>query len=167
MSATTMPYSTLGSGAMSRLVRAGLLTGVSDAIWAMVATVFVFHRGSAASVWRGVASVLIGKDALTGGAPATVLGLVMHFGVAFAWSAVFLLLVTRSHWLRAVLDSPYGVLKVAAVYGPFIWAFMSFVFIPLFTHHMPTVTINWWTQAAGHIIFVGLPLVWAIGTGSR
>ena len=143
MSATTMPYSTLRSNAMSRLIRAWLFTGISDALWAMVATVFVFHRGTAASVWRGVASVLIGTGALTGGAPAVALGLAMHFGVAFAWSAIFLLLVTRSHWLRAVLDSPYGVLKVAAVYGPFIWAFMSFAFIPLFTHRMPTVTINW------------------------
>jgi hypothetical protein len=167
MSATTMPYSTLGAGATSRLVRAWLFTGVSDAIWAMVATVFVFHRGSAASVWRGVASVLIGKEALTGGTSATIIGLVMHFGVAFAWSAIFLLLVTRSPWLRAVLDSSYGILKVAAVYGPFIWAFMSFVFIPLFTHRMPTVTINWWVQAAGHIVFVGLPLVSSIGSGSR
>ncbi|MEO5818789.1 MAG: hypothetical protein ABIT20_26205 [Gemmatimonadaceae bacterium] len=167
MSATTMPYSTFGAGARSRLVRAWLFTGVSDAIWAMVATVFVFHRGTAGSVWRGVASVLLGKDALTGGVPATIIGLVLHFGVAFAWSAIFLLLVTRSPKLRAVLDSPYGILEVAAVYGPFIWAFMSFVFIPVFTHRMPTVTINWWIQAVGHIVFVGLPLVWSIGSGSR
>jgi hypothetical protein len=167
MSATTLPYSTLGSGAISRLVRAGLLTGISDAIWAMVAQVFIYHRGSAASVWRGVASVLVGKGAITGGAPATALGLVMHFGVAFAWSAVFLLLVTRSYWLRAVLDSPYGVFKVAAVYGPFIWIVMSFVVIPLFVHHMPVVTINWWIQLAGHMLFVGLPLVSSIGSGSR
>ncbi|MEO8335515.1 MAG: hypothetical protein ABI664_11115 [bacterium] len=167
MSAATMPYSSLGAGAASRLIRAGLFTGVSDAVWAMVLQVFIYHRGSAGSVWRGVASVLIGKGAITGGAPATVLGLVMHFGVAFAWSAIFLLLVTRSPWLRAILDSPYGVLKVAAVYGPFIWAFMSFIFIPMFTHHLPTVTINWWIQAAGHMLFVGLPLVASIGSGSR
>jgi hypothetical protein len=167
MTATMLPYSTFGSGAKSRLIRAGLLTGVSDAIWAMVLQVFIYHRGSAASVWRGVASVVIGKGALTGGTPATVLGLAMHFGVAFTWSAVFLLLVTRSPWLRAVLDSPYGVLKVAAVYGPFIWAFMSFVVIALLTHRMPAVTINWWIQAAGHMVFVGLPLVSSIGSGSR
>jgi len=167
MSAAAVPYSTFGRSATSRLVRAGLFTGVSDAIWAMVAQVFVFHRGSAASVWRGVASVLVGKEAITGGVPATVLGLLMHFGVAFAWSAIFLLLVTRSHKLRAILDSPYGIFKVAAMYGPFIWIFMSFVFIPLFTHRMPTVTINWWIQVVGHVLFVGLPLVSSIGSGSR
>jgi hypothetical protein len=167
MSAAAVPYSTVGSRATSRLIRAGLLTGVSDAIWAMVAAVLVFHRTSAAGVWRGVASVLLGKEALTGGAPATIIGLVMHFGVAFSWSAIFLFLVTRSPKLRAVLDSPYGVLKVAAIYGPFIWAFMSFVFIPLFTHRLPTVTINWWVQLVGHMIFVGLPLVSSIGSGSR
>lgn len=152
---------------MSRLVRAGLLTGICDALWAMVAQVFVFHRGSAVSVWQGVASVLVGKGAITGGAPATALGLVMHFGVAFAWSAVFLLLVMRSYWLRAILDSPYGAFKIAAVYGPFIWIVMSFVVIPLFVHRMPVVTINWWIQLAGHLLFVGLPLVSSIGSGSK
>ena len=42
----------------------------------------------------------------------------------------------------AILDSPDGVLKIAAVYGPFIWTFMSFAFIPLFTHRIPTVTVD-------------------------
>ena len=167
MSAAAVPFSTFGQSATSRLIRAGLSTGVSDAIWAMVAQVFVFQRGSATGVWRGVASVLVGKEALTGGIPATILGLVMHFGVAFSWSAIFLVLVTRSHKLRAILDSPYGVLKVAAVYGPFIWVFMSFVFIPLFTHRLPTVTLNWGIQLVGHILFVGLPLVSQIGSGSK
>lgn len=167
MTAAALPYSTVGRSAMSRLLRAGVLTGISDALWAIVLTVVIHQRGTAGSVWRGVASVVFGKERLTGGVPATILGLVMHFGVAFTWSAIFLLLVTRSHWLRAVLDSPYGILKVAAVYGPFIWVAMSFVVIPLFTHRLPPVTINWWVQFAGHFLFVGVPLVWSIGSGSR
>jgi hypothetical protein len=167
MSAVAVPYSTLGQNATSRLVRAGLLTGVVDALWAMVLQVFIYHRGDAASVWQGVASVLIGKDALTGGTPMTLLGLVMHFSVAFTWSAIFLVLVSRSSRLRSILDSPYGVFKVAAIYGPCIWIIMSLVVIPLLVHRFPAITVRWFIQLAGHFPFVGLPIVASIGSGSR
>lgn len=167
MSAAAVPHSSFGRDAMSRLVRAGVITGISDALWAIVLQVFIYQRGSASRVWQGVASVLIGKAALDGGTATVVLGLVMHFFVAFTWSAIFLLLVIRSPRLRAILDSPYGVLRVAAVYGPLIWVVMSWMVIPIFVHHFAAMTINWWIQLAGHIAFVGLPLVWSIGSGSR
>ena len=37
----------------------------------------------------------------------------------------------RASAVRRVLDSPYGAVKVAAVYGPFIWMVMSLAVIPL------------------------------------
>jgi hypothetical protein len=102
---------------------------------------------------------------LDGGVPAVLLGLVVHFAVALTWSAVFLLLVRRSAWLRRVVNSPHGVIKVAAVYGPLIWITMSRVAIPAVTHTMPAITYRWWIQLAGHVVFVGLPIVWAIRDG--
>jgi uncharacterized membrane protein YagU involved in acid resistance len=65
--------------------------------------------------------------------------------------------------VRRVLDTPYGVAKVAAVYGPFIWLMMSLVVIPLLTHRPPTITYRWWVQLIGHFPFVGLPIVASIG----
>jgi len=122
MSAVAVPYSTLGPETRRPgSSGAGVLTGIVDALWAIVLTVFIYQRGDAAGVWKRRCKCPLGKDALTGGTPMTLLGLVMHFCVAFTWSAVFLLLVSRSSWLRSVLDSPYGVLKVAAIYGPCIW----------------------------------------------
>jgi hypothetical protein len=69
--------------------------------------------------------------------------------------------------LRSVLDSPYGVLEVAAVYGPMIWIVMSVVVIPLLTRRPVAITGRWWIQLAGHVVFVGLPIVWSIWRGSR
>jgi hypothetical protein len=102
-----------------------------------------------------------------GGVPTAALGLLMHFGVAFAWSALFLLLVMRLPSLRAILDSPHGPLTIAAVYGPIIWIVMSVVVIPLLVHRPVAIDIRWWIQLAGHIVFVGLPITWSIGRGSR
>ena len=146
---------------LSRLVRAGLLTGITDGLFSSVLVV-VFYGSTVARLWQGVASTLLGKEAIDGGTGPELIGVLMHFGVAFGWSAVFLFLVLRSAWIRRVLSSRFGVFKVAAVYGPFIWLVMSLVVIPLLLHRPPTINLRWWVQLIGHFPFVGLPIVASI-----
>ena len=148
------------------LVRAGLVTGVVDGLFSSALSVFAY--GSTASrLFQGVAAVLLGPAAFDGGARTAALGLLMHFGVAFGWSVVFLLLVTRSAWIRGLLALWRGVVTVAAVYGPFIWVVMSMAVIPLFTHRPPAITIRWWIQLVGHWPFVGIPIVASIASSVR
>jgi hypothetical protein len=151
---------------LSRLLLAGLLTGVIDGLFASVQSVF-FNGSTVTRLFQGVASTLLGREALDGGTTTALIGVLMHFGVAFGWSAVFLLLVMRSAWIRRVLSSRYGVVKVAAVYGPFIWMVMSLVVIPLLLQRPPTITARWWIQLIGHFPFVGLPIVASIAGGLR
>src|SRR5207247_1654847 len=92
-------------------------------------------------------------------------GILMHFGVALGWSIAFFLLLKQSAWLRNVLSSPYGVLKIAAVYGPLIWMVMSLAVIPTLTQRPPSITTRWWIQWFGHFPFVALPIVAVIGRG--
>jgi hypothetical protein len=139
-------------------VRAGLLTGVVDGLFSSLLSVLAY--GSTVSrLFQGVASVLLGPEAFNGGTRTVALGVLMHFGVAFGWSAVFLFLVLRSRRVRGVLASPYGVVKVAALYGPLIWMVMSLAVIPILVHRPPTITYRWWIQWFGHIPFVGIPIV--------
>lgn len=146
---------------MQRLLRAGLIVGVSDACFAMISGALM--RGTPpARVWQGVASVLLGKQALDGGAMTVVIGLVMHFGVAFAWSALLLLLVERTSFVRSTIHSSNGLLKVAVVYGPVIWLVMSLVVIPTMVHRPTSITAYWFVQLVGHIVFIALPMAWAI-----
>jgi len=148
----------IGGETMSRLVRAGLLTGIVDGLFSSVLSAF-FYGSTVSRLWQGVASVLLGSDALNGGRRTALIGLLMHFGVAFAWSAVFLFLLLRWEWIRGLLASRHGVLKVAALYGPFIWMVMSLVVIPALTRRPPRITLRWWIQWFGHIPFVGIPIV--------
>jgi len=148
----------IGGETMSRLVRAGLLTGIVDGLFSSVISAF-FYGSTVSRLWQGVASVLLGSDALNGGRRTALIGLLMHFGVAFAWSAVFLFLLLRWEWIRGLLASRHGVLKVAALYGPFIWMVMSLVVIPALTQRPPRITLRWWIQWFGHIPFVGIPIV--------
>jgi hypothetical protein len=149
---------------LSRLVRAGLLTGVVDGLFSSVLSV-AFYGSTVTRLFQGVASTLLGPEAFDGGTSTALLGVLMHFGVAFFWSAVFLLLVTRSPWIRRMLRSPRGAVKVASLYGPFIWLVMSLVVIPLLLHRPPTINIRWWVQLIGHFPFVGLPIAASIGSG--
>lgn len=151
---------------LSRLLLAGLLTGVIDGLFASVQSVF-FNGSTVTRLFQGVASTLLGREALEGGTTTALIGVLMHFGVAFGWSAVFLLLAQRSAWIRRVLASRYGIVKVAAVYGPFIWMVMSLVVIPLLLQRPPTITPRWWIQLIGHFPFVGLPIVASIAGGLR
>ena len=90
------------------------------------------------------------------------LGLLLHFGVAFGWSAAFLFLAVRLRWVGRLLSSPHGVVKVAALYGPFVWLAMSLLVIPALTQRPVPMTVRWWIQLIGHFPFVGLPIVWSI-----
>lgn len=150
---------------LSRFVRAGLLTGVVDGLFSSVLAV-VFYHSTTTRLFQGVAATLLGQQAFEGGTPTALLGVLMHFGVAFGWSAVFLFLVMRSPRIRGLLTSPYGVVKVASVYGPFIWMVMSLTVIPLLMLRPPAINIRWWIQLIGHIPFVGIPIVASIGRGA-
>jgi hypothetical protein len=150
---------------LSRLVRAGLLTGATDGLFSSVLAT-VFYHSTVTRLFQAVASTVLGKQALDGGVPTALLGVLMHFGVAFGWSAVFLFLVMRSQRIRELVASRNGVAKVAALYGPFIWLVMSLVVIPLLVHRPPAIGFRWWVQLIGHIPFVGLPIVASIARGT-
>jgi hypothetical protein len=150
--------------ALPRLVRAWLLCGVVDGAWAIVLT--LAYQRSVLRMLQGIASTVFGEGMLERGLPGALLGLVMHFGVAFTWSAVFLGLATGVPALRRALGSPLGVAGVSALYGPAIWVVMSGAVIPALTGRALTLTRGWWIQLAGHAVFVGLPIVWSIGCGA-
>jgi hypothetical protein len=152
---------TLPHDAGARLLRSGLLTALIDGLFSGVLAQF-FYGSTVARLFQGVASVPLGADAMNGGTRTTAIGIAFHLCVAFTWSAIFLFVFMRLAWIRRTLEEPYGVFKIAALYGPLVWVMMSFVIIPLFTHRFPQNWTRWWIQVIGHVPFVGLPIVASI-----
>src|SRR5215208_7036987 len=144
------------------LVRAWLTIAIVDAIFATTLPVVAYGQ-PLGRVWQGVASVLLGPSAMQGGARTMLVGLVMHFGVALAWSTVFLTLTLALPRLRQVVATPAGILAASALYGPVIWMIMSLVVIPRLTARLPTIDLRWWVQLVAHIPFVAIPIVATIG----
>lgn len=148
------------------LVRAWLATALVDGLFASALSKFGYHS-TVTRLWQGVASTVLGPAALEGGMRTALVGVVMHVGVALAWSTVFLALVSALPALRRLLASPAGVLAVAVVYGPFIWVVMSTLVIPTLTGRPPRFGGRWWIQLAGHVVFVALPMVTVVARGLR
>jgi hypothetical protein len=147
-----------GTMMLWRLVRAALLTAVLDGLFSSILVTF-FYGSTVTRLFQGVAATLLGPAAFDGGMRTALIGVAMHVGVAFGWSAVFLFGVMRSSGIRRALASRSGVIKIAAIYGPFIWLVMSLAVIPLLLHRPPAITFRWWVQFFGHIPFVGVPIV--------
>ena len=144
--------------ALLRLLRAGLATAIIDGLFSSVLSVAAYDS-TVSRLFQGVAATLVGSSAFDGGARTTALGMLMHCGVAFLWSAIFIFGVMRSAWIQKVLASRFGALKVAAAYGPAIWLVMSLIVIPVLVHRPPNISIRWWVQLFGHFPFVGVPIV--------
>jgi hypothetical protein len=165
MSPATIHNSLFDRDDLSRVARASVLTGITDGLFSSVLSV-AFYHSTVQRLFQGVASTLLGAEAFNGGALTFAIGVLMHFGVAFGWSVVFLLIFKRARWIRRLLNSPYGVVKVASLYGPFIWMVMSLAVIPLLLQRPPAINIRWLVQLIGHIPFVGIPIVASIGRGA-
>jgi len=141
-----------------RFVRAGAATAVIDGLFSSVLSAYFYHS-TVTRLFQGVAATLLGPSALNGGTRTALVGVLMHVGVAFGWSAVFVFGLLRLPAIRRALASRHGVIKVAALYGPVIWMVMSLVIIPQLVHRPPSITFRWWVQFFGHIPFVALPIV--------
>lgn len=151
---------------MSRVIRAGLLTGIVDGLFSSVLSA-LFYGSTVARLFQGVAATLLGPSAVDGGIRTALIGVAMHFGVALGWSAVFAFLLAQSAWLRRFVARPGGPITVAALFGPLIWTVMSLVVIPQLTQRPVPVTYRWWVQFFGHIPFVALPIVAVIAAPLR
>jgi hypothetical protein len=146
---------------LSRLLLAGLTTALVDGVFASILS-SVFYGSSTQRLWQGVAATVLGPDALQGGARTAAIGVLMHVGVAFGWSAIFLALFSVWRGLRRMVRSWPGTIAVASVYGPLVWLVMSLLVIPALTHRPPTIAFRWWVQFFAHMLFVALPIVASI-----
>jgi hypothetical protein len=101
----------------------GLLVGTIDALDALV--FFGLRGATPVRIFQGIASGLLGRDALQGGVATALLGVACHYVVAFGIVAVFVL---ASRAWPALTRRPvlYG-----ALYGIGAYFFMNLVVIPL------------------------------------
>ncbi|MBX3238518.1 MAG: hypothetical protein KIT80_06995 [Chitinophagaceae bacterium] len=137
----------------TEIIKTGLLAGTLDILLAF-GNAWWSARVSPGRVLRFIASGLIGTKAFSGPQSIMLLGLVLHFVIAFCWTAAFFLLypkipgIVRHKILQAVL------------YGIVVWVIMNGVVLPVSS--VPASGFQWSVALKGMLILIvaiGLPVV--------
>jgi len=139
----------------------GGVGGLLDAVYATLVW-GVWLGSDPAGVWQGVASGLLGKAASEGGGATALLGLALHFFIAFCMALAYVLASKR---LPVLTARPW---LMGALYGVVLYVVMNFVVVPL-------SAIGWRTPSPmgalraliPHVIFVGPAIALAAARRSR
>jgi hypothetical protein len=135
---------TLGTAALG-----GGVGGLLDIIYALVLWGFILDVG-AVRILQSIASGLMGPAAYDGGAATAVLGLALHFGIAFCMALAYVLAAKR----MPVLTSRWLVMGI--LYGCVLFAVMNFVVVPLSAiGWRPMQPWGAFRALLPHILFVG------------
>jgi len=131
----------------------GLICGAMDITAAVVVYGLVWGRG-AIRILQSVASGLLGSVSYDGGLITALLGLLLHFCIAFGAATVFYL---ASRKITVLLKLP---VLSGILYGIAVYFFMQLVVVPLsaYPHNITFLPRSVLTGLAIHILCVGLPI---------
>lgn len=140
------------SDELQTIILAGLVAGVLDGAEASV--MLNIKLGiNPGQVMQYVASGLFGPQALKGGTPMILIGILLHFGIAFATAATYFLAYPKIKILRI---SP---IMSGLALGLGTWIVMNLIVVPLSkTPPIPFGADDIMIGIIWHMILVGLPI---------
>jgi len=135
---------------MKRILLGTLVVGALD-----ILEVIVFYglKGVAPTrILQSVARGLLGKSAFEGGMQTALLGLGLHYFIAFVVVCVYYF---ASHRIAALRESP---VIMGAIYGLLVYLFMNVVVVPLSAAGPPRFTLTGVLNGLfAHVFCVGIP----------
>jgi uncharacterized membrane protein YagU involved in acid resistance len=132
----------------------GLVCGVLDIAYAFA--LYGARGVPPLRLLRGISRGLIGQAALNGGVGIALLGLLLHFTVAFGAATTFCLASRKLTWM---LRRPF---TSGLLFGVAVYFFMNFVVVPLSAiHRWPMVGTLFFVNLLQHMFVVGLPIALA------
>jgi hypothetical protein len=115
--------STSGSLVKAILIT-GLIAGTLD-ILAACFSAYISSGTNALIVLQYIGSVFLGKESYTMGLTSAVLGLIMHYVIAYGWTILFFLFYPKLKILSG------NKVVVGLLYGVFVWLMMNLVIFKL------------------------------------
>lgn len=139
------------------VVKTGLIAGSLDILLAFI-NAWWSSGLPPESVLRFVASGLLGDIAFNGSQWIILIGLIIHYLIAFCWTLLFFC------WYPTIQSIISSQIFQVVVLGPFIWLVMNLLVLPLSA--APNLGFHWWSAIKGIIILmiaIGIPLVTKAG----
>src|SRR5215813_744030 len=140
--------------AFNAILYGGLAVGVLDGMAAVILT--LYFKRSPKGMFQGIAKGLIGDASFNGGWATVLLGVALHFLIAFIWAAIY-------HGASVMLPA---LIRRALVFGPIygvvVYFAMQIIVLPLSAIRKPPFSFGTGTAMMRgiivHILCVGLPI---------
>jgi hypothetical protein len=168
MTTASMSFVPAERGLARRVLAAGTLVAILDLSYVGVYWVLIRRAITFEHLLQSIATGLLGRAAYDGGTLTALLGGVLHFGIACAWTVLFAGTARRWRPLSRLLTRPRGPVLAGLAYGGFVWLAMDLVVLPLSRARMTPVLS--WVFAANfvqHTVMVGLPIALIVGGAVR
>jgi len=140
--------------AFNAILYGGLAVGVLDGLAAVILTVY-FGR-SVSGMFQYIASGLIGRASYEGGWATVLLGVALHFLIAFIWATIY---YGASVVLPALIRRA---LVIGPIYGVVVYFAMQIIVLPLSAIGKPPFSFGTGPAMLRgiivHILCVGLPI---------
>ena len=136
----------------SKIIKAWLIVGTLDISSAFI-YYFIKTGNNPLTILKYISSAILGKEAFSGGTMINLLGLALHYLIAFSFTIFFFWLFPK---VKAFSKNK---MLTGIIYGIFIWAVMNLIVVPLSNiparpFNMNSAIIN----AAILIVCIGIPL---------
>lgn len=160
MSGATTAAAPRGTAVASTILKAGFLVGCLDGVFALLVQFSAIREFAPVRLFQGIAMGLLGEDAYAGGAATALLGLLLHFIIAHAWAAAYVVAPGRSALLRSATRTGFGAVAVGAGFGAVVWLVMNFLVKPVGgIPPTPLASGMFTVMLGGHALVVGVPIV--------
>ena len=154
MSTAPAPHPQTSAGqAFPAIFWGGLLAGIGDITQAFIVFGYFSAAATPFRILQSIPRGIFGARTFQMGWTSALLGIVLHFTIAFTAAAVY---YTASRKMRVLVDRPiiFGLL-----YGEAVFLFMYFVVMPLSAIGFPKFgAATYITGPVGHTVLVGLPI---------
>lgn len=142
------------NGLVKAILITGLVAGTLDIVAAFV-NVYISSGTSATIVLQYIASVFLGKEAYSMGFASALLGLIIHYVIAYGWTSLFFLLYPRLKFLSG------NKVAIGLLYGVFVWLVMNLVVLRLIGLGNGSFDLLQAAIGCGILMFcIGIPIAW-------
>lgn len=141
-------------GVWPAILKAGLLAGTLDILSAII-KYLVEGKKNPEVILKYIATGVMGKQAMKGAWDIALLGLLLHYAIAFIFTMVLFWLYPR---LKLVQFHP---LVIGVFYGIFTWLVMNLVVVPYSKVPVAPGPFNWTQAIIGALILIaciGIPV---------
>lgn len=120
---------------------------------AIIVYSFILHKVTAIKILQSIASGVMGSTAYSGGTTVALLGLALHFFIAYSFAIFYFFIFPKIPFLKK------NVVVSGLLYGLFAWCVMNLIVLRIVFDHPSPITLKSFIIGASILmIMIGLPV---------